>query len=152
MRIVRTDGASAEFRALVGELDKELWERYPDTMHSYVGGNIVDDEVRVVVSYEGDEAVGCGCLREFEGDRGTIELKRMFVRRDCRGKGHSVAIVQELVAWAAELGFEAVRLETGTRQPEAIRLYEKTGFRRIPNYGGYVDDPESVCMERRTGS
>ena len=41
-----------------------------------------------------------------------------------------------------------MRLETGTRQPEAVRLYEGAGYRQIPNFGDYVDAPASLCYER----
>ena len=41
-----------------------------------------------------------------------------------------------------------VRLETGTRQPEAIRLYESAGYQRIAPYGDFKDSPLSVCFEK----
>lgn len=40
-------------------------------------------------------------------------------------------------------------LETGTRQPEAIRLYETEGYQSIDCYGEYAGDPLSVCFEKR---
>jgi putative acetyltransferase len=145
MEIIRTNGANADFRGLVVLLDRDLWARYPDLMHLYVAGNIVDDHVRVVLAYQDGVAIGCACLREYSGD--GIELKRMFVRPERRGRGAAKAILAELVAWARELGFSRIILETGKRQPEAIALYEKTGFTRIDSYGDYDEnDEESVCM------
>ncbi|MEV6641747.1 hypothetical protein [Amycolatopsis sp. NPDC051371] len=41
-----------------------------------------------------------------------------------------------------------LRLETGVRQPAAMRLYERAGYRRVPNFPPYEDDPESVCYEK----
>lgn len=52
---------------------------------------------------------------------------------------------------AGALGYSFVRLETGRLQVEAIGLYVSTGFRRIPRYGPFVDDPKSVCFEKRLG-
>jgi putative acetyltransferase len=151
MEIIRTNGANADFRALVVLLDAELWGRYPDLMHLYVAGNMVDDDVRVVLAYLDGVAIGCACLREFSGD--SIELKRMFVRPEYRGRGAAKAILVELGAWAGELGFSRIILETGKRQPEAIALYEKTGFTRIETYGDYdKNDEESVCMGKALGS
>jgi GNAT superfamily N-acetyltransferase len=150
MIVKRTEGKDGDFAALVKMLDAELWERYPETMHLYTAGNLVDASVRVAVSYEGDMPVGCACLRPFAGEPEAVELKRMFVRKEYRGKGHSAAVLGELISWASEEGFKRIRLETGVRQPDAIRFYEKTGFARIPNYGSYADDPDSVCMERPT--
>ncbi|MFO0968127.1 MAG: hypothetical protein U0793_21435 [Gemmataceae bacterium] len=42
-----------------------------------------------------------------------------------------------------------LRLETGTRQPESIRLYETSGYHRIEPYGEYIGDLHSVCFEKR---
>jgi putative acetyltransferase len=53
-----------------------------------------------------------------------------------------------LETWASELSFEKCILETGKRQPEAIRLYEKNGYKRIPNYGQYAQIENSVCFEK----
>lgn len=45
-----------------------------------------------------------------------------------------------------------VELETGHEQPEAIELYRAAGYRDIPRYGEYENDPHSVCMEKQLGS
>jgi GNAT superfamily N-acetyltransferase len=71
-----------------------------------------------------------------------MELKRMFVTPAARGTGVAPRLVEAVVALA---GDARVILETGVRQPEAIRLYEKCGFTRIPNYQPYDQDPLSVC-------
>lgn len=147
MELRRTTGGDPDFLALIEALDRDLWERYPDVMQNYTAGNVVDRSVRAVVLYESGIPVGCGCLRPFN-DGNDVELKRMFVEREYRGAGRSKAIVGELEAWARELGFDGVRLETGRRQPEAIGLYESTGFSRIESYGDYVGDPESLCYRK----
>ena len=72
----------------------------------------------------------------------------MFVVNEHRGKGIGAAILTELENWAAELGQEATVLELGNNQPEAIRLYQKAGFRVIPNYGQYVGMETSICMKK----
>jgi ribosomal protein S18 acetylase RimI-like enzyme len=51
----------------------------------------------------------------------------------------------EAAVKAARGGGARLILETGIRQPEAIRLYEKCGFTRIPNFPPYDQDPLSVC-------
>ena len=58
-------------------------------------------------------------------------------------------LVRKLEEAARGLGFAMIRLETGTLQPEAIRLYETSGYARIPRFGEYSDDPLSVCFEKR---
>ena len=72
----------------------------------------------------------------------------MFIHSNFRGKGLSKIILRELENWAKELGFSRLVLETGKKQPEAIGLYENAGFKKINNYGQYVDFPNSVCFEK----
>jgi putative acetyltransferase len=73
----------------------------------------------------------------------------MFVDGARRGQRIGSAIVRGLEAWASELGYHAAVLETGDRQPEAVRLYEACGYAEIPAYGPYAALPNSICMRRR---
>jgi len=82
-------------------------------------------------------------------DETVAEVRRMFVTTDLRRRGLARAMLRELEARAATLGYTLLRLETGTRQLSAIALYEKLGFTRIPPFGEYVDDPLSVCFEKQ---
>ncbi len=54
----------------------------------------------------------------------------------------------ELEKWAAELGYNKCVLETGKKQPEAIALYKRSGYKIIPNYGQYIGIENSVCFEK----
>ncbi len=72
----------------------------------------------------------------------------MYVLRSVRRRGVGRRLLAELEARAAMFGFTALRLETGNRQPEAIALYESSGFQRIAPYGSHVDDPLSICFEK----
>jgi ribosomal protein S18 acetylase RimI-like enzyme len=80
---------------------------------------------------------------------GVGEVKRMYVAPAFRGRGIARALLRALEAAAGRLGVAVLRLETGTRQPEAIGLYEAAGYARIPAFGEYVGDPLSVCFEKR---
>lgn len=73
----------------------------------------------------------------------------MYVTPEGRGKGVATKILAELESWAAELGYRYCILETGKRQPEAIALYKKMGYRIIKNYGPYAGVENSVCFEKR---
>jgi len=77
-----------------------------------------------------------------------MEVKRMFVTPTSRGKGVASIILKELEAWAVELNVSKCVLETGKRQPEAIRLYTKNAYCIIPNYGQYENVENSVCFEK----
>ena len=102
--------------------------------------------VTVAVARSGPRAVGMGAIVE-AGD-GAAELKRMFVHPDARGRGLAGSILSTLENYARMREVSLVRLETGPRQPEAIALYEKHGYAHIPNFGPYVGDQFSVCMEK----
>ena len=82
-------------------------------------------------------------------DAATGELKRMYVRPAFRGRGigrHLLAALEEL---AFQQGHSVLCLETGSYLPAAIGLYTSSGYRPIPVYGEYVDNPFSVCFAKR---
>ena len=101
----------------------------------------------MIVAYENEVAVGCGAIKTF--DEKSIELKRMFVAPNQRGKGVATRILTTLEDWAKELGFQKCILETGKRQPEAIALYHKSQYQIIENYGQYKGMGNSVCFEKK---
>ncbi|MGZ5197909.1 MAG: GNAT family N-acetyltransferase, partial [Kaistella sp.] len=107
--------------------------------------NKIDMLQQCVVLYEGENAVGCGAIKPY--DKISAEVKRMFVIPDFRGKGYASKLLTELEQWAKELGYESVILETGIKQLEAIKLYEKT-YERMENYGQYRGVESSVCFKK----
>lgn len=98
-----------------------------------------------LIAHVDDMPAGCGGLCRLEAD--TAEIRRMYVLPALRGRGVGRAILERLVGEARALGYRRVRLETGNRQTEAMRLYERAGFRRGDCWGPYVDDPRSRCYE-----
>ncbi|MCW5959626.1 MAG: GNAT family N-acetyltransferase [Pyrinomonadaceae bacterium] len=145
-QLLRTDSNNNDFRELVALLDAELTVRDGDEHSFYAQFNKVDAIRNVVVIYEDDRAVGCGAFKEYES--GTAEIKRMFVREDSRNRGAAAQILKELENWARESGFRDCVLETGLKQPEALHLYEKSGYEIIPNYEQYAGVENSVCMRK----
>jgi GNAT superfamily N-acetyltransferase len=146
LKLVRTDSANQEFIELVSLLDADLHVRDGDDHSFYAQFNKIDTIRQTVVAYYDSFPVGCGAIRPFSED--TTELKRMFVLPEYRGQGIAGVIVGELEKWAAELGFQHLILETGKAQPEAIRLYTKSQFEVIPNFGQYENIENSVCMKK----
>jgi GNAT superfamily N-acetyltransferase len=86
------------------------------------------------VVYAGDQPVGCGGFKRLD-DR-TAEIKRMYVAPSVRNRGLGRRILDRLEAGAREAGYAFVRLDTGDKQPEALRLYRNAGYREIPDYNG----------------
>ena len=81
----------------------------------------------------------------------TVEVKRMYVAAAARGRGLARLMLAHLEATAAGAGIEVVVLETGTKQPEAIALYESSGYQPIEPFGFYRCAPESRCFAKRVG-
>ena len=111
--------------------------------------NKIDSIRYVVVAYENEMPVGCGAIKQY--DSTTMEIKRMYVAPEHRGKGIATKILLELENWTVELSFERCMLETGKRQTEAIQLYKKNGYMIIPNYDQYAAMENSVCFEKIIG-
>jgi putative acetyltransferase len=101
-----------------------------------------------VVAWLEGEGVACGAIRPMN-DGVAAEVKRMYVKPSARRRGISRHVLAKLESLAREFGYSILRLETGNLQPEAISLYESSGFERIPCYGQYADDPYSVCFEKQ---
>ncbi|MBL3656258.1 GNAT family N-acetyltransferase [Fulvivirga sediminis] len=147
IKIVRTGASDAAFKNLVSILDADLAVRDGDEHAFYDQYNKLDSIKYALVAYKNDQPIACGAIKEF--DHSTMEVKRMFTAPECRGEGIAVQILSELEKWAAELSYKKCVLETGVRQPEAIRLYEKCGYSPIPNYGQYIGVDNSRCFEKK---
>ena len=150
LQLVRTTSENLAFQALVRLLDQDLDARDGSEHGYYAPFNTIASLRHAVVAYQGGEPVGCGAFKEFEP--GAVEIKRMYVAPARRQRGVARAVLAELEAWASELGYAACVLETGRRQPEAIALYERSGYAHTPNYGQYVGIDNSVCMRKALGT
>jgi putative acetyltransferase len=146
VQLIRTDSSNTDFQALVRLLDQDLSGRDGDEHAYYAQFNKIDHIQHVVVAYLNNEAVGCGAFKPYADS--LVEIKRMYVRPALRGQRIAQQVLTELETWAAELKAAGFVLETGKRQPEAIRLYQRCGYEIIPNYGQYAGVENSVCMQK----
>ncbi|MBP1652137.1 MAG: family N-acetyltransferase [Bacteroidetes bacterium] len=146
LRLKRTHSDDPHFQELIIALDKDLWIRYPEVQQDYEVLDKVKNIPTVVVAYVDALPVGCACFRQF--DTNTIEIKRMFVHNTHRGQGIAYAILKELETWAISEGFSRAVLETGIRQPEAIALYQKSGYTFMDKYPPYEQMENSVCLQK----
>jgi putative acetyltransferase len=145
----RTNSSDPDFSVLIHELDRGLRESYGDLMNIYDGHNVIEKIDTVVIAYMADEPVGCGCFKNF--DKQTVEIKRMYVRPQQRGNGISTLILKELENWAHAAGYSNSVLETGSKQLAALAVYKKFGYMRIPDYGPYINLPDSLCFGKSLG-
>jgi putative acetyltransferase len=146
--IVEVPSGSAEAVALMQALDDDLRRRYPGIeIHGLRAGDVSDRRLVFLVARAGGQAVACGAVRELAP--GVGEVKRMFVTPAWRGKAVARRLLAALERKAREAGYQAMRIETGVGQPEAIALYESAGYTGIPPFGEYIGNPASVCFEKR---
>lgn len=146
--ITRERPDSVDAVALIAELEAHLEPLYPvKSRHGYSVEKLIAQNVAFFVLREKDVAAGCAGVQLFGTDYG--EIKRMYVRPPFRGAGYGRLLVDHLAGYAREHGAALLRLETGIHQAEAIRLYERIGFQRIPPFGEYVQDPLSIFFEKR---
>jgi putative acetyltransferase len=145
-KVIPKDNADA--LELIGELDKELLRRYPaSSIHTLDLDKITNESGIFMVGYISEIAVGCCSVCGMEP--GVGEVKRVFIKPQYRRKGIAERMMEHLEEHAAECGFEFLRVETGKKQPESIAMYQKLGYYDIEKYGEYINDPNSVCMEKR---
>ena len=146
IRTIRTTSDNQDFIQLVNRLDADLAERDGKDHSYYAQFNKIDKIKHVIIAYDDDKPVGCGSIKEYAPD--TMEIKRMYTVPRSRGTGVASNVLRELEKWASELSYERCILETGKKQPEAIRLYTKIGYKMIPNYGQYAGIENSLCFEK----
>lgn len=144
--VKRTNSEDIHFQNLVKLLDADLAIRDGEDHSFYAQYNKIDAIKHVVLLFENENAIGCGAIKFFDDE--TMEVKRMFVLPENRGKGAAGFVLKELEKWTKELRFKKCVLETGKKQPEAIALYRKHFYQQIDNYGQYKEVKDSLCFEK----
>lgn len=133
---------------LIAELEAHLSPLYPsESRHGYSIEKLLREGVVFFVTRHNGIPAGCGGVQFF----GTAyaEVKRMYVRPPFRGLGLGRRMLNHLADYSQQHGVDVLRLETGIHQMEAISLYERFGFQRIPPFGTYREDPLSLFFEKR---
>ena len=126
----------AAYTAMLVDCDPSF-QRYLDIQH-------YDDEARDPAAKYGPpdgrlylarldgRAVGCVALRRLDGER--CEMKRLYVRPECRGRGIARRLIRQITGDARRMGFRRLLLDTLPALEEAVRLYRRLGFSEIPCY------------------
>lgn len=155
LTIARAIAPTDAVRLLISELDAVLAAEYPpEQRHGLALDAIFAPPMRFFVASLNGAPIGCGGVALFDG---FAEVKRMYVRESARGKGVAQKILVRLEAEARATGMPMLRLETGTVQHAAMRLYERAGFKVCDAFGDYLTKPAaslttSVFYEKSLGA
>ncbi len=155
MVIVRVPLTHVDAQRLIEEVQAEYVVRYGGTDRTPLDPQMFEPPGgSFFVAYRDGDATATGAWRrrddvEVFGTRQTAEIKRMYVATAGRGTGLARRVLAHLEDTAAALGAEAMILETGTAQPEAMALYESAGYTPTPSFGYYRDSPENRCYARQ---
>jgi GNAT superfamily N-acetyltransferase len=149
VKVVRAVWDDADVQRLAADQQAEVRARYDGKGEPGTPPSAADVSLVLVARDDEGTALGCGVLRVLAD--GVAEVKRMYVVPTARGRGVGRTLLADLEEAARDLGWTTLRLETGPRQPEAVALYMRAGYRPIAAFGGYVDAPDaedSLFFER----
>ncbi|WP_296677509.1 GNAT family N-acetyltransferase [Novosphingobium sp.] len=147
--IVEDDLSGAQIASLLRLHLEEMhaWSP-PESVHAMPIERLRQSDVTFYSAWNHQQLAACGAIKHLAERHG--ELKSMRAHPDYRGKGAGRSILDHLLAVAQARGYDRVSLETG--RPDAFlparQLYERYGFAECPPFGGYVQDPFSICMTR----
>ena len=121
----------------------------PGSVHALGVAELRSAEITLWSAWQGEVLLGCGALKALDSESG--EIKAMRTAEAHRRRGVASKILGHLLAEARRRGYRRVYLETGAL-PEfsaGRALYARYGFRLRGPFAGYVEDPNSVFMEKQ---
>ena len=149
VKIEHLDPDAAAARSLIAASDAFYDGLYPpESNHLEATADLQKEHVIFMGCRIGDGLVASGGPKLMQDDGDYAEIKRVFVLDNFRGRGLSRQIMQALESELRDRGVTLFRLETGIRQPEALGLYRKLGYRERGPFGAYQPDPLSIFMEK----
>jgi len=144
-----TDGENEDFAKLCESLDADLGKQVGENYQrkQYEKYNKRDTIHDVIIVYQNETPVACGAFKMYDEEH--AELKRIYTTPFARNTGLASELVRRLEAKAKMKGYKWCILETGKPLEAACHVYQKAGYKVIPNYGQYACMPNSICMERK---
>ncbi len=144
-----TDGSNPDFAAL-----SKLMEDYYNQLvggaekrSSFIPHNTLDDIHNVLMVYSGIKPVASAAFKEY--DTSTVEIKRVWVCREYRGRHISRTMMEQLERRAREMGYTRAILQTREQCLEAVSLYTKIGYSRTSNYPPYDTMAQAICYAKQ---
>lgn len=149
MKILYTNGENKDFISLCDLLDEDLNDQVGGEVQrkNYIQYNKLNHIHDVFVAYEKELPIGCASFKHYEEK--IAEVKRVYVKKDFRGRGISKLLMEQIEKKALELGYQYLILETGKTFLPAVSLYQGLGYDVIDNYGQYKGMPFSICMKKK---
>lgn len=145
MKIKEIGTYTETIKTMLTALEEQLFKITGDSgSSSFRPTEIQNEKTIFVVGYEGEKAVACGAIRQYE--KQTAELKRMYSHVPKRGYGKQ--ILQYLEQKARDAGYHTIILSTRKVNKVAVAFYQKNGYQRIANFGKYQDKSESICFQK----
>lgn len=145
IELIRTNSENIAFKQLVQVLNFDLAERDGNT-HALAQFNTTAGLKYVVLALKDGKHIGCGALSTYNST--TMEIKRMYVSPEIRGQRIGEKILSELEHWSRELQHTKCILFTGSKQPEASKLYKRNGYYSIEKYGTLKNISDCLCFAK----
>lgn len=98
---------------------------WTDSLYEYFLGNQMP---YFVVEEKGKVVGGCGLFATEGLPKDTIELVKLYLAPQARGKGLGELLLNKCVELAKNMGYNRLYLESLPELNNAVRLYEKVGF------------------------
>jgi putative acetyltransferase len=120
----------------------------PESTHALNLDRLKKPEITFWSAWEQAELVGCGALKELDGQHG--EIKSMRTSSSHLRKGVAKRILKHIIEEAMRRGYQRLSLETGSMDAfePARRLYASFGFQYCKPFSDYIEDPNSVFMTK----
>ncbi len=149
MDIKIDDLSGSEVAQLVREhLQSMALHSPPESIHALGLESLRKPEITFWSAWEGDDLVGCGALKELDGQHG--EIKSMRTSSSHLRKGIAKRVLQHIIEEAKRCGYRRLSLETGSMDAfePARSLYASFGFQYCEPFSDYIEDPNSVFMTK----
>ncbi len=149
LEIKLDDLTGSEVAALIGEhLQSMTLHSPPESIHALNLEGLKKPEITFWSAWEQDELVGCGALKELDGQHG--EIKSMRTSSSHLRKGVAKRILEHIIEEAKRRGYQRISLETGSMDAfePARRLYASFGFKYCKPFSDYMEDPNSIFMTK----
>lgn len=132
------------FLEYAGSLNFSLCFQDFDTEIESLPGAYAPPKGTLLLARVGGEIAGCVGVRPL--DAGRCEMKRLYLREFCRGRGGGRALSERAIDFARKAGYASVVLDTLPQMTAAMRLYYDLGFVRCATY--YDNSPiNGTCLE-----